>query len=271
MKRIRLLGAVATMALAGLVGFAGPASAACGTAAQSAVYETVTTPGTPAVYGDDVTVIDSPAISAVEEVSHVEHRLVTPVVDAYDEVVTPSQWWNWSPNHSQGPQDYVPNFPTDERGTWQGPHTNGGPDGEGTFNVSHGSSGNSSWFHRNPAVVVHHDAVEAVYEDVKIVDVEAKPAVPAVTHVIKGELITPAVPESTEKVLVKDAVDATKDCPSKTTPKPVLKPGIPKETTPPKQEELAFTGSETRNGALAGVGILALGLALLAGRRKLPN
>jgi len=79
--------------------------------------------------------------------------------EAYTEVVTPSQWWNWSPNNTQGPQDYTPNFPSDpDRGTWQGPHTNGGPAGEGTFNVSNGSSGNSSWFHRSPAEVIEHPA-----------------------------------------------------------------------------------------------------------------
>jgi len=83
------------------------------------------------------------------------------VVDkpAYEEVVTPSQWWNWAPNNSTGPQDYMPNFTGgDERGTWVGPHTSGGPEGNGTFNVSNGNSGNSSWFHRIPAEVVQHPA-----------------------------------------------------------------------------------------------------------------
>lgn len=84
--------------------------------------------------------------------------------EAYDEPVpaVPGAWWNWSPNHDTGPFEGPPSFPTDERGTWQGPHTEGGPDGEGTFNVSHGESGNSSWFHRDPgtpATVIHHDAV----------------------------------------------------------------------------------------------------------------
>lgn len=56
-------------------------------------------------------------------------------------------WWNWSPNNSQGPQNYVPNFPNDPRGTWQGPHVNGGPqqDTYGTFQTG---GGNSPFFHR---------------------------------------------------------------------------------------------------------------------------
>lgn len=59
----------------------------------------------------------------------------------------PDLWWNWSPNHSTGPQDYTPSFPTDERGTWQGPHEGGGPmeDTYGTFQTG---GGNSSFFHR---------------------------------------------------------------------------------------------------------------------------
>jgi hypothetical protein len=66
----------------------------------------------------------------------------------------PSKWWVWSPNNTQGPQDYTPDFPSDDRGTWQGPKTEGGPDKDtfGTFNASNGNSGRSSWFHRNPGV-----------------------------------------------------------------------------------------------------------------------
>jgi hypothetical protein len=58
-----------------------------------------------------------------------------------------SQWWNFSPNKDQGPLAGEPAFPTDPRGTWEGPHTNGGPDGTGTFLQG---NGNASWFHRSP-------------------------------------------------------------------------------------------------------------------------
>lgn len=61
---------------------------------------------------------------------------------------TPDRWWVWSPNDSQGPQDYEPAFPEDERGTWQGPKENGGPE-QGTYGTfKTGSPGNSNWFHR---------------------------------------------------------------------------------------------------------------------------
>lgn len=80
---------------------------------------------------------------------------------AWDDVVEgePSKWWNWSPNKDQGPFDGPPAFPTDERGTWQGPHTEGGPgqDQVGTFQQG---NGHGSWFHREagtPDTVIHHD------------------------------------------------------------------------------------------------------------------
>lgn len=73
---------------------------------------------------------------------------------------TPDQWWNWSPNNSQGPQDYEPAFPTDPRGTWQGPHENGGPR-QGTYGTFQtGSPGNSNWFHREQGT----EGTEAYWE-----------------------------------------------------------------------------------------------------------
>ena len=97
--------------------------------------------------------------------------------EAYDETV-PGKWWNWSPNNTTGPQDYTPGFPGDDRGTWQGPHTEGGPDGSGTFNVSHGASGNSSWFHREAPTVIHHPAETHVVHH------------PAQTHVVHHDAVT---------------------------------------------------------------------------------
>ena len=94
---------------------------------------------------------------------------------AYDETIPgkPSQWWAWSPNKDQGPFDGPPAFPTDLRGTWQGPKTEGGPDGDGTFQ---NGNGHGSWFHREagtPDTVIHHDAV--THE-------EANPNYPCVTE-----------------------------------------------------------------------------------------
>ena len=111
---------------------------------------------------------------AVEEVSHVEylyekevrtetfktqHEIDKYVRDRTREYVPeveeiPSKWWVWSPNKDQGPFDGPPAFPSDPRGTWQGPKINGGPDQNtfGTFNASNGNSGRSSWFHRTEGV-----------------------------------------------------------------------------------------------------------------------
>ncbi len=82
----------------------------------------------------------------------INHAAKTHVVHHNAVEAQPSQWWNWSPNKDQGPFDGPPDFPFDVRGTWEGPHDNGGPDGTGTFNVSNNDNGNGSWFHRSPAV-----------------------------------------------------------------------------------------------------------------------
>jgi hypothetical protein len=118
----------------------------------------------------------------------VTHEETVVDVEAYDEKVIDQQaqpavdalWWNWSPNKDQGPFDGPPSFPTDERGTWEGPHHNGGPDQDttGTFNSSNSDNGRASWFHRiggSPALpeishLVHHDAVT---HTITVVDVEA--------------------------------------------------------------------------------------------------
>jgi hypothetical protein len=92
-----------------------------------------------------------------------DHKVCTKTVmdkAAYDVVVkgTPSQWWNWSPNKTKGPFEGPPAFPSDSRGTWQGPHTNGGPAGTGTYQMG---NGHGSWFHREAATpdrTIHHAA-----------------------------------------------------------------------------------------------------------------
>ncbi|MFL6002373.1 MAG: hypothetical protein ACJ72P_06145, partial [Nocardioides sp.] len=62
---------------------------------------------------------------------------------------TAAQWWNFSPNKDQGPLEGEPTFPTDARGTWQGPHTDGGPSQDKTGTFQEGN-GNAPWFHREP-------------------------------------------------------------------------------------------------------------------------
>jgi hypothetical protein len=56
-------------------------------------------------------------------------------------------WWNFSPNKDQGPLEGAPTFPLDERGTWQGPHTEGGP-GQDQTGVYQQGEGHGSWFYR---------------------------------------------------------------------------------------------------------------------------
>lgn len=134
--------------------------------AASATETCVPSPGSPAIPG-------TPAVPAVPG---------TPEVPAVTQTIpgTPDLWWNWSPNDTKGPQDYEPGFPVDARGTWQGPHANGGPqqDTYGTFNASNGNSGNSSWFHREKGT-----------EDQVIVITPAIPATPGAPEI-------PAVPET---------------------------------------------------------------------------
>lgn len=145
-------------------------------------------------------VIDQPAVPGTPAVPPVTHEEIEVVTPAWDEKVVdseewteyvPGSWWSWSPNSDQGPFDGPPSFPTDERGTWQGPHENGGPgpDEEGTYNTSNGNSGNASWVHRGPKIevvhpeqshLVHH---EAVTRTETVVDVPGIPAVPAVEEV----------------------------------------------------------------------------------------
>lgn len=72
--------------------------------------------------------------------------------------VTVSTWWNWSPNKDQGPFDGPPGFPVDERGTWQGPHTEGGPGQDRTGTYQQGE-GNGSWFHRETVTTPGKPAV----------------------------------------------------------------------------------------------------------------
>lgn len=84
-------------------------------------------------------------------VTHVVHHDAVPAVD--------SQWWNFAPNREQGPLASEPAFPTDPRGTWEGPHADGGPgqDQVGTFQSG---DGHGSWFHRTAAV-----AAQAAYDE----------------------------------------------------------------------------------------------------------
>lgn len=130
------------------------------------------TPGTPAVPA----VPGTPAVPAVTQ--------TIPAVAGF--------WQNFSPNNQQGPFIGPPTWPTDLRGTWQGPHTNGGPqqDAQGVFQ---NGQGNGSWFYRQQPV-----AEQVIIITSEIPAVPGTPAIPAVPA-------TPEVPAVTETI-VHDAV-----------------------------------------------------------------
>jgi len=62
----------------------------------------------------------------------------------------PDLWWNFSPNNTHTTFHGPALWPTDSRGTWQGPHENGGPqqDEFGTFANGNPDNG-GNWFHRD--------------------------------------------------------------------------------------------------------------------------
>src|SRR6478752_4702339 len=113
---------------------------------------------------------DQPCVpsDAYDEVIHhdavthvVHHDAVTHVVHHDAVPAGPNLWWNWSPNHHQGPFDGPPAFPVDDRGTWEGPHENGGPS-QDTFGTFQQGEGHGSWFHREhgtPGVDAYDETV----------------------------------------------------------------------------------------------------------------
>lgn len=112
---------------------------------------------------------NQPCVPSGPTTETIHHDAVTHTVHHEAVPATPDLWWNWSPNKDQGPFDGPPDFPSDIRGTWQGPHENGGPDQDtfGTFNSSNGESGLASWFHRD-----HGTPGQDAYDEV-VVDQEA--------------------------------------------------------------------------------------------------
>jgi hypothetical protein len=114
---------------------------------------------------------DHPETCTAEVIDQPAYDEQVKVIDTAAQDAIPGQWWNFAPNHGQGPLEGTPAFPADERGTWEGPHTDGGPDGEGTYQAG---DGHGSWFHREPGTpaveevshveTVHHDATYKTVE-----------------------------------------------------------------------------------------------------------
>ena len=173
---------------------------------------------------------DEPCVPQAAYTETINHPAVTHTVH---HEATPSLWWNWSPNDNKGPQDFEPAFPVDARGTWQGPHVNGGPEQGryGTFNASNEGHGNSSWFHREPGVDAND---EVVTDQAAYVETINHPAVtcpkvessetPSVTVVP-----TPVVPPTEEET----ETPVKEDEP---TEEPTVTPSSPEEESTPQQE-----------------------------------
>ena len=162
MKLTRLAAALGAVALvgAGVIAVAGPASAGGGSSYPSPSPSSTCTPtDDQVIHHDAVThVVHHVAVTRV-----VHHDAVTHVVH-HDAVA--ATWWNWSPNKDQGPFDGPPAFPTDPRGTWQGPHSDGGPAQDATGTFLNGN-GNGDWFHRTAGTAAWDETVvdRAAYDE----------------------------------------------------------------------------------------------------------
>ena len=270
---------ITATAIAGGIAFglASPAMASevpCGTPAVDAVYKTVTTPGKPAVFRSEK-VVTREAQPAVPEQGHFERVPVS-------EAVYEDQWHNWT----GGPRDEKPEIGEDG---WHEP--NGAPKGKPhdvDYNVVYETGkGKADFFYWSRELVS-----EAVYENKWVVDVEGKPAIEEKSY-IRDILVTPAVPERTERVLVTPEVPAGPECPvvpeEPVVPqKPVVNPEKPvtvvdkpqvvtqkrvstfadETPAPVSQPELAMTGSDNGPLALLGAGMLGLGVILTALRKR---
>lgn len=160
-------------------------------------------------------------ITVVDEEAYTE-EIVHPAVyetvhhDAVTET-TPAVWANWAPNNTQGPQDYVPVWPVDDRGTWI-VHDQGIPPGhEGPDGVYQQGAGNSPWFYRQAETTV---IVTPAYDEEVLVTDEYIEYVdhPEVSH------------EETVEVPCDDPTDPPND------PDDPLEPQNPNETNfPPKE------------------------------------
>lgn len=154
----------------------------------------------PPVCVETVTVVDEEAWTETVEHPAETHEEVVPGKAAV--------WANWAPNHTQGPQDYVPIWPEDSRGTWivhnQLPPGHEGPDG-----VYQQGAGNSPWFYREAGtpdttvVVVDKEAwtetiehPEVSHEETVQVDCPEEPEEPEEPPVTPEEPENPDTPDN---------------------------------------------------------------------------
>lgn len=188
-----------------------------------------------------ITVVDSPEhIVHHDAVTHdevVHHDAVTHVVhhDAvtHEETVvdSPAIWANWAPNDTQGPQDYVPVWPTDARGTWI-LHDQGIPPGhEGPDGVYQQGGGNSPWFYRQNEVSHTETVVDTPAYDETVVDQEAYDETVTIVDTPAYDETVPAVTHE------EDNPNYPCDSPQPPEPKPGPPTVIHKDNPAPKQEK----------------------------------
>lgn len=182
-----------------------------------------------------ITVVDEEAYTET-----IEHPEVTEVIhhDAVTET-TPAIWANWSPNNTQGPQDYVPIWPIDERGTWnihdQLPPGHAGPDG-----VYQQGGGNSPWFYRQAEKVT---VITPAYDETVVVEEAWTETIehPEVSHEETVEVDCPDEPETPDP---EEPNVPTTDTPEGPEPEtPVKNPAPPVPTA-------VDAGAECLGGAL---------------------
>lgn len=181
---------------------------------------------------------------------------------------TPAVWANWAPNDTRGPQDYVPVWPEDERGTWivhdQFPPGHSGPDG-----VYQQGSGNSPWFYRQAERTV---VVEQAYDETVTVSEAWTETIdhPAVTKEREvdcdEEPKPPVTPEAPDKPEVKPDQIVVADHPRREAR------AVPAAVPTAVAAGLPATGAGdgTMLYGLGGSALLGAGaLLLLAARRRL--
>ena len=180
----------------------------------------------PSCADPSITITDSPAY---DETIH--HDAITHTVhhDAVPPVYGPDLWWNFSPNHHQGPYVGPPDFPNDPNGTWQGPHENGGPS-QDTYGTFQQGQGNGSWFHREHGALITpgQDAWDEIVVDVEAWDEivhhdavtheEANPDYPCVTDTPTTPTTEPTSPTTEPTSPTTEPTNPTTEPTNPTTP-----------------------------------------------------
>lgn len=183
---------------------------------------------------------EQPCVPAAAWTETIEHPAITHEVTVPG---TPDLWWNWSPNKQQEPFEGPPDFPVDARGTWQGPHENGGPEQGtyGTFNTSNGENGRASWFHREKGTpettitVVDKEAWTETIEHPAVV-CETTPPTPTQTPEVTPSVTPEPTPTEPEGPLVICGIEIPQAVPGQPVPRDILCP-IPGDEDEPRKKD----------------------------------